>query len=303
MPSRRTLLAAVSAVVLLAAATADAGRGFVSSRPLHRTDASSGTEARGGFAAWFRMRHDRTFVQGLRVWFDGVEDADGATLWMSKPGDAELAEVGTFATTVHEDGLTYSGMFEVVVDSERDDGAEIPAGAESMLRLLGAPVEVRIPAGIADAEDITVLEGEVGSYRFRRLKVDAAGLPGRRARLRRPVAPDFPPDESAVGTASLWRRRLPGKPPVYAKGIVVFARGLEPDADYEVLIEDPAGDMVETGEFTASADGLALFSIDSREGDTFPDDLEAEDVRDLRRRRVEIVRSGFSTYSLAGLFR
>ena len=305
MPHRLTLPAVLAALLLLPASVADAGKGFVSTRPLHRTNASFGTEARGGFSAWFRMRHDHTYVQGLRVWFDGVEAAEGATLWMSKPGDAELAEVGAFSVYTHDEGAgeNSSGMFEVVIDSAREENPEIPAGAESMLRLFGAPIEVRVAAGIEDVEDIAVLAGTVGNFRFRSLKVDAAGMPGRRVRLVRPPEPTIPVDEEAVGLASLWRRRSREVKGEIDEGILLFARGLEADTTYEVLVEDPSGDMVVSGEFESSAEGLGFFSIDSREGDLLPAALEADDIRDLRRRRVEVRRAGFSDYSLAGLFR
>ncbi|MHC4821417.1 MAG: hypothetical protein ACYTDX_06825, partial [Planctomycetota bacterium] len=87
-----------------------------------------------------------------------------------------------------------------------------------------------------------------------------------------------------------------------AQGIVLFARGLLEDDDYEVWIEDEFGDMQEVGEIYTTIDGQGLWDIDTGRDDTLPFEAGIEDVRDLQGRRIELRRFGEVDYSLAGLF-
>ena len=288
---RRSLLptAALLAALLLPSAGADAGKGFFVQQNLNPVFGTSEPDARGGFSSWFRMRSDKSTVQGLKVWVQGLSDSEGASLWMAKPGDAETQEVAQLA--VAENG---SGFFEVVIDSARDDGAEIPLGVESVLRLYFGVVEIRVPG--AELDDVPVLRAKIGTFHYE--TIDLTG-PGRTAELRRPPPPAPLPDDFARGTVRTWRRREQG---AIQQGVTLNASGLTADSDYEIWIEDAAGTLVEVGELAATSEGLGYWSLDTRYGDTLPPGIDVDSVRDLRRRRVELRRSGFDDYSLAGLF-
>jgi len=187
-----------------------------------------------------------------------------------------------------------SAVFEVVIDSARDDGAEIPLGVESVLRFYYGVIEVRVPG--ADLEDVPALRVKVGQFRFEEIDLDG---PGRSAELRRAPPPGTVPDDLARGSVRIWRRKSAG---VVQQGVSLVARGLTPDSDYGVWIEDEGGTLVETGTLVATSEGLGYWALDTRYGDTLPTDLGIDAVKDLRRRRVELRRDGFDEYSLAGLF-
>jgi hypothetical protein len=293
--TRTVPLAAVAlAALVLSAAPAEAGRGFVAKQPLRRVTGSGETEARGGFTAWFRVRNDHSTVQGITIWVQGLSDSEGATVWVARPDDAEASEVADLAVT--ENG---SGMWEVVVDSNRDDGAELPLGVESVLKLAGGVIQVRLPSG--EADDFPVLRATVGDFDFRDIQFGQGGdgVKSRRTSLRRPPEPAIPPDEAASGTARLWRKKARGPGDPGHEGLAVFARGLTEDDTYEVWIEDGAGALQEIGALDSTTGGLGFFSIDSRAEDVIPPELDAEGIRDLSGRRLELRRQGFTDYSLA----
>jgi len=294
------LAAAVVAVLAAAALVAPADaktEGLVARTRLHPVPTAGQFGATGGIQAYFRVRGDGSSVQGFRVWVDGVldadgfEDATGATLWMAKPGDVELEQVAELATF---EGM---GVYEVTVDSNRDVNDTLPLGVTRILDLLRAPVEVRVPN--ADLEDVAALSGSIGVFRFR--AVDSPR--GRRSALRRPPEPAVPPDADAQGLVQLWRlRRREAGEVIVESGMGLIARGLSPDAEYEVWIEDEAGDLAEVDETTTTAEGQAVYHFAARDGDTIPPEIGADDVRELYGRRVELRRSGEEQYSLAGLF-
>lgn len=283
------LPAALLAGLLLPSPGAGAGRGFVVQQPLNQALGSPEPSAKGGFTSWFRTRNDKTTVQGLKVWVQGLSDAEGSSLWMGKPGDAETQEIGKMAWA--DNG---SAVFEVVVDSSLDDGAEIPLGVESVLRFYYGVIEVRVPG--ADLVDSPVLRAKVGDFDFE--EIDLGG-PGRAADLRRAPSPGAVPDALARGSVRYWRRKSAG---VVQQGVSLTARGLTADSEYEIWIEDAGGALVEVGALAATAEGLGLWSLDTRFGDTLPAGIGVDSVKDLARRRVELRRSGFTDYSLAGLF-
>jgi hypothetical protein len=294
---RRLRPAALAALLLLApvlapAPDAAAGLGFLARGLLRPTVGSVEPDARGGYVSWLRQRTDKSIVQGFKVWFTGMSDATDATLWMVGPGELAAEEVGSFA--VSDSG---AGIWEVVVDSAKDDGAEVPLSAESVLRLEAGVLQVRVPGG--DGADLAVLRAEIGDFRWRSLDIGMGGT-GRRAttRLREPPEPVASPDAGAEGRVRLWRRRAGGSA---HQGLILFARGLAEDGAYEVWMEDPAGTLVEVGEFDATVDGLGFWTIDSRAGDLIPAALGADDVRELRGRRIEVRQSGFTDPSLVAL--
>ena len=250
--------------------------------------------------SWFRYRNDRTSIQGLRIWVKGLLDEfgdpviEGATLWMTAPGEFETQQVGSLACT--ESG---SAFFEIVVDSRFDDPAEaLPLGVPSLLSFERALIEVRIPD--AAGEDVPALRGRILDFRYRDIVLGEGppGTRGRTARMIRPPDPVIPPDDLAVGRCRLFRRRTPDGPRM---GIAVFARGLAPDQEYDVLIEDAAGDLQFVGELISTIEGLGYWAIDTGVGDTLPPETDEDDVRGLARRRVEIRRSGFTDPSLVGI--
>jgi len=299
MRFRRALAAAaLAAAALLPAPAASSGEGFLGRATLFPIAFAGQDLATGGVTAWFRIRNDRSSVQGLRVWVRGLEDAfgdpvtEGVTLWMAAPGDVETREVGDLASS--ENGSAY---FEVVVDSRYDNGAEIPLGLESMVRLERATFEIRVVD--ASLEDVPVLRGRILDFHFRNivLRDGAPGTRGRAGRLVRPPAPEIPPDDLAVGRARLWRR---GRGLDARMGIALFARGLTADETYEVWLEDEFGDLQDAGELESTADGLGYWSVDTGTGEDLPDEAD-DDVRNLSRRRVELRRSGFTTPSLVGI--
>ena len=131
--------------------------------------------------SWFRYRNDRTSIQGLRIWVKGLLDEfgdpviEGATLWMTAPGEFETQQVGSLACT--ESG---SAFFEIVVDSRFDDPAEaLPLGVPSLLSFERALIEVRIPD--AAGEDVPALRGRILDFRYRDI-VLGEGPPGTRGR-------------------------------------------------------------------------------------------------------------------------
>ena len=300
MQSRRLLAAAaLVAAALLPAPEAASAQGFLGRAPLFPVPFAGQDEATGGATAWFRYRNDRTSVQGLRIWVKGLLDEfgdpviEGATLWMTAPGEFETQQVGSLACT--ENG---SAFFEVVIDSRSEDPAEIPLGAASLLAFERALIEIRIPD--AAGEDVPALRGRILDFRFRDIVLGEGppGGRGRTARMVRPPDPVIPPDDFAVGRARLFRRRTPDGPRM---GIAVFARGLAPDQEYDVLIEDPAGDLQVVGELISTIEGLGYWAIDTGVGDTLPPETGEDDVRGLARRRVEIRRAGLTDPSLVGI--
>ncbi|HEU4394261.1 MAG TPA: hypothetical protein VFS92_01770 [Planctomycetota bacterium] len=297
--ARRLLAAAALAAALLPAPAASSSDGFLGRAGLFPVPFSGQFEATGGVTAWFRLRGDKSSIQGMRVWVkdlldeDGLPIEEGATLWMTKPGEFETQEVASLACT--EDG---SGYFEVVIDSRVDDGSVIPLEQESMLKFLRATIEIRIPSALG--EDVPALRGSITSFRYRDI-VLGEGAPGTRsrtARLIQPPDPAIPPDDFAAGRARLWRRRAPLGPRM---GVAVLARGLEPDLDYEVLVEDPAGDLQPVGLLTSTLEGVGYWAIEIEPGDTLPPEFAEDDVRGLARRRVEVRRSGSTDPSLVGI--
>jgi len=296
MRTRRLLAPALLGLgaALLPAPAADAGEGFVGRCPLFPVAGAGADAATGGVTAWQRRRNDNSFVQGLRLWVRGLDDAEGATLWVTPPGRLDAEEVGDLAWA--ENGSAY---FEVLVDSRYDNGAEIPGGAESMYRLQGAVFEVRVPG--ASLEDLPALRGRLRDFRWRDfvLRPGSPGTRGRTAPMVRPPPPVVPPDDLARGKVRVWRRPRPGGARM---GISVFARGLTGEETYEVWIEDPAGDLQEVGSLESTGDGLGFWSLDTDAGDTLPPEAGEDDVRGLARRRIELRRSGFTDPSLVALF-
>jgi hypothetical protein len=286
----RTLLLAVPllAALLLPAPPAVGGEGLQSSADLRRVPGSTEPDARGGYTAFFRARNDGGTTQGIRVWATGLSDATEASVWMAKPGDAETEEVASLAGS--ENG---SGVWEVIVDSSFSGGDGLPLGAGSVLELFGGVIEIRV-SGVDFDEP--VLRAKVSPFRWRELRT---GPRGRVSALRR--APEFEDvvDEFASGTARLWRKRRGGE---VRHGLAVFAKGLTPDDFYEIWIEDASGALVMAGEADSTSEGLAYFALGTGDGETFPPEIDADTIRDLSRRRVEVRRSGFDGYSLAGLF-
>ena len=120
---RRRLLAAAAlvAAALLPAPEAETAQGFLGRAPLFPVPFAGQEEATGGVTSWFRYRNDRTSIQGLRIWVKGLLDEfgdpviEGATLWMTAPGEFETQQVGSLACT--ESG---SAFFEIVVDFGSD---------------------------------------------------------------------------------------------------------------------------------------------------------------------------------------
>lgn len=291
---RALLLAALGlGAALLPAPVAEAGDGFVGRCPLLPIPGAGADDATGGVTAWLRVRQDDSLVQGLRVWVRGLDDSEGASLWITLPGQQDAEEVGDLAWA--ENGSAY---FEVVVDSRYDNGAEIPGGVESMVKLTRAFLEVRVPGPAL--EDVPVLRGRLTHFRFRSvvLRAGSPGTRGRTARMVRPPPPVVPPDDAARGSLRVWRRPRPAGARM---GITVFARGLTAEETYEVWIEDPAGDLQEVGSLDSTGDGLGYWSLDTDAGDTLPPEAGEDDVRGLAGRRLEIRRSGFTDPSLVAL--
>jgi hypothetical protein len=290
-PRTRPILlsAALLAGLLLPSPGADAGRGFFVQQNLRQVLGSGEPDAIGGFTSYFRTRNDHSTVQGLKVWVQGLSDAEGASLWMGKAGDAETQEIAKLAWT--DNG---SARFEVVIDSALDDGAVIPLGVESVLRFFGGVVEVRVPG--ADLVDAPVLRAKVGDFDFTEIDLTPSG---RNADLRRAPPPGAVPDETARGSVRLWRKRQAG---AIQEGVSLSARGLTADSDYEIWIEDAGGSLVEVGALSATTEGLGYWALNTRYGDTLPAGIGVDTVKDLRRRRIELRRAGFTDYSLAGLF-
>ncbi len=290
MRHRLLVLPAVLLAGLLAPAPGAGGaRGFFLQQPLHVASGSPEPTAKGGFTSWFRTRNDLSTVQGLKVWVQGLSDAEGASLWMGKPGDADTQEIAKMAWA--ENG---SAVFEVVVDSAVDDGSEIPLGVESVLRFFYGFIEIRVPG--ADLVDAPVLRARVGKFSFEEIELNG---PGRHANLRRAPSPGAVPDDLARGSVRYWRRRSGG---AVQQGVSLDAQGLTADSDYEIWIEDEGGTLVEVGALAATSEGQGHWALDTRYGDTLPAGIGVDGVRDLARRRVELRRAGFTDYSLAGLF-
>jgi hypothetical protein len=130
------------------------------------------------------------------------------------------------------------------VDSNREINDELPLGVDSVVRLLRAPVEIRVAT---DVDDLPYLEGEIAVFRFRSIASGEGrrGVSTRKARLRRPRDPsdDTFGDEAARGYVRLWRDRSTGTGS--GEGITLFVQGLTPEAEYEVWIEDDLGDLVD----------------------------------------------------------
>ena len=299
MARRLLAAAALAAAALLPAAEAPSSEGFLGRAGLFPVPFSGQFDATGGVTAWFRLRDDNSSVQGMRVWVRGLVDEVGdpvaadATLWMTRPDGDGPEEVASLACT--EDG---AGYFEVVIDSRFDDGSVVPLEQESMLKFLRATIEIRVPSSVG--EDIPAMRGSITSFRYRDI-VLGDGAPGTRtraARLIQPPDPAIPPDDFAAGRARLWRKRTVDGPRM---GVAVLARGLEPDLDYEVLVEDPVGDLQPVGEFTSTLEGVGYWAIEVEAGDTLPPEFGEDDVLGLARRRVEVRRSGSTDPSLVGI--
>jgi hypothetical protein len=288
MRLRLAASAAVAAAVL-AAAPSVAGNGFTASRDLIPIFGSLEPDAAGGLEAFLQVRGDGSIRQGLRVWIQGLSDATGATLWMANPGDVELEEVGEFAAY---EGF---GRFEVVNDTGRAAQDDLPLGAERMLNLLRAPVEVRVPGD--DVEDEAILFGQIPEFKFRAIGGGKRkGLSSRKAPLRLPRDPFPVVDDAARGFVRLWRRRVQGE--VVDQGFTAYATGLTEDAEYEIWVEDEVGDMQLAGECTSTAEGQAYFVVSDGAGD-LPLEL-GDDLSLLPGRRVEFRRAGDEEFSLAG---
>jgi len=301
MLARRTLGIAALALgaALLSAPPAGAGEGFLGRCPLFPVLGAGQDGATGGVTAWFRQRNDRSTVQGLRVWVRGLVDAEGAALWVTPPGLTDAQEVGDLALAQDSDGeLTGSGYFEVIVDSRFDDGSEIPAGLESMVKLASARIEVRTTD--ADAVETASLQGRIPEFRFRDivLRPGSPGTSGRTVRMVRPPEPVVPPDDVARGSVRIWRRPQAGGARM---GLAIYARFLTADESYEVWLEDPAGELQEVGALDSTADGLGYWSVDTATGETLPPEAGEDDVRGLRGRRIEIRRSGVTDPSLIAI--
>jgi hypothetical protein len=293
----RTLAVATLAVGLFATSVPGAD-GLVSRANLRRVPGSLEPDAKGGVETWLLVRGDGSVQQRFQVWVQGLFDAEGSTLWMAKPGDIELEQVGEFAFSGG------SGRFQVGIDTARDgeDLAELPMGVEKVLELLRAPVEVRVPGD--EFDDEPVLEGEVGVFRLRSVHAGSQrkGVSSRRSKLRRPRDPLPVLEPTARGYVRLWKRTENlGFGPELVQGITVYAQGLTEDADYEIWMEDPAGDLQYVGDAISTAEGQALYALSTADGDTLPSELDVEDVSDLVGARVEFRRSGDATYALAGL--
>lgn len=299
MRSSAAAAAAFAAVLLLAPGpAADAGDGFVARQPLRVVSAGGEPDAQGGFESTLRVTNGRRVLQSFTVWFRGLSLAEGATLWMARPGDAELESVASFA--VAENG---SGVWSVRIDSSLGTNPELPLGVETVLELVRAPIEVRVPGGGLD--DVPVLRGRIGNYRFRDVRSGKGegGTRSRRTPLRLPPEPVPVVDDGASGQVRVWRQRRRGDLADLHQGLTVFATGLTEDDVYEVWLEDASGVLVEIGEMESTEDGLAFFSLDTRMDDDLPSEADVETVRDLSGRRLEIRRSGFDDPSLVALLR
>ncbi|NUN53796.1 MAG: hypothetical protein HUU06_13570, partial [Planctomycetaceae bacterium] len=180
---------AAAALLVLGGAPADAGEGFLLRTPLRVVLGSGEAEAVGGVEARLRVTNARTTVQSFTVWFRGLSDAEGATLWMAKPGEFETEEVADFA--VADNG---SGIWTVKADSGWETSPDLPLGVEAVTALAGARVEVRLPGD--DLEDAPVLSGKLGDFDYGDLPA-RPGAPGnvvRTFRLRLPPDVDARPD-------------------------------------------------------------------------------------------------------------
>lgn len=293
-------LAAAAAALLAPGPAAEGGEGFLVRRPLHVVPASGETGAAGGIEAWLRVTNGHRVLQGFSVWFRGLSDAEGATLWMALEGETELEEV--VAIPAADDG---SGLYVLRSDSSWENPPELPLAVETVLKLEGARVEVRAPLG--GAEDVPVLRGSIGDFRFG--DVEGRGNPSVRSRkvaLEEPPPPALHEDDGARGFLRSFRRKSRGGAEPAFSGFSVYASGLTEDELYEVWIQtDPSDpETVEyVGlEFTTTADGLGFFSFDTRSGDILPAELDADDVRDLSGRRLEVRRTGYADASLVGIF-
>ncbi|MHC4922964.1 MAG: hypothetical protein ACYTG4_02660 [Planctomycetota bacterium] len=290
-----TALAVASAFLVLVP-VAEGTKGFVSKRTLNPVRGSSEPDMTGGISLWLKVRGNGSRVQQVSAWFKGAFDAEGATLWMAQPGESELEAVADFATA--DNG---SGLYKITVDDDGDGGNVLPAGADNVLELLRAPVEIRIPG--FDLDDEPVLFGKVADFRYKTLPGSGRkSVRSKKRRLRLPPEPLPLLDDSAKGFIRIWKRKKADSFGDRAQGIVLFARGLLEDDDYEVWIEDEFGDMQEVGEIYTTIDGQGLWDIDTGRDDTLPFEAGIEDVRDLQGRRIELRRFGEVDYSLAGLF-
>ena len=299
MVRRLLAAAALAAAALLPAPEASPAEGFLGRAGLFPIPFSGQFGATGGVTAWFRLRGDKSSVQGMRVWVKDLVDEDGlpveddATLWMTAPGESETQEVANLACA--GDGSCY---FEVVIDTRVGDGSVVPLEQESMLKFLRATIEIRIGSALGDA--IPAMRGSITSFRYRDI-VLGDGAPGTRSRavrMIRPPEPAIPPDDFAAGRARLLRRRTPDGPRM---GVAVLARGLAPDQDYEVLVEDSLGDLQPVGDLTSTGEGVGYWVLEVEPGDTLPPEFGEDDVRGLARRRVELRRSGSTDPSLVGI--
>jgi hypothetical protein len=147
------------------------------------------------------------------------------------------------------------------------------------------------------AGESLALRGQVGKFSFEDLDLEPRG---RSAALRLPP-PDLPAEDLlAEGRIRSWRRRSGG---AAAEGFVLVASGLTEDEVYEVHLEDGNGLLRPVGDLLTTPEGLGRYSYDtSVDGPLDPDEMGISSVRELRGRRIEIRRSGFDDYSLAGLF-
>lgn len=287
----RTLAAAALAVALLA--TSVPGRdGLVARGELRPVPGADEFGALGGVETWLYVRGDGSVQQRFQVWAKGLFDAEGTTLWMSFSGDSELEEVAELAAF---DG---SARWQATKDSARDDTDELPLGVERVVDLFDAPVEIR------DFVEDPLLEGRVGRFRYRAINSGSgrAGVKTSKSKLKRPRRPLPVLEPDARGFVRLYRKRVnDGFGPEIEQGIVVYAQGLTADADYEIWMEDVAGDLhMVTDEVITTAEGQALYTISTAE-DTLPPELGVEDVRELHGARVEFRRAGDALYTLVGL--
>jgi hypothetical protein len=285
MRIRTFLLPAALALGLsLAAPGSGAADGFFLQQDLHLAANTSETSARGGVTSWFRVNPDRTTVQGIRVWVQGLSDSFGAAVWMAKPGTSATEEVATMA-----DSANGSAVWEVVVNSRDQNKPPLPLKVESVLKLTGGKIEIR-------ASDVVVLQGKVGDFDWGRLNLSG---PGRTSTLLRAPPPGAVPDDAATGLVRLWRRRAKGNE---QWALSIFAKGLTADETYEIWIEDGGGNLVTVDTLVSTADGLGFFNLDSRYDGALPSGIDVVKVGDLSRRRVELHKTGVSDFSLAGLF-
>ncbi len=286
----RTLLlpAALAFGVCLAAPPSGAADGLLFQRELHLVSGTLETGARGGVTTWFRVNPDRSTVQGFRVWVQGLSDSTDASIWITKPGSDTAEEAATMAAA--DNG---SAVWEVVVNSHDLNPLDLPLKVESVLKLREGKIEIQVAGE-------PVLRGKIGDFDWGSLDAALAG-PGRTAAMRRAPPPGVVPDDAARGVVRLWRRRVRGDPQNPLWALTVFAKGLTADETYEVWIEDDTGSLVEVGSMDSTGDGLGLFSLDKRYGGDFPPGIGVSRVQDFSRRRIELRRSGFTDYSLAGL--